>query len=198
MGIEHKNVFVGTNADGSETVFKEYSAENYADRTLGQGLIPLLLFGLLAGIGGPLFMVLGVLSYNGRFNYFFIPSLLFSSYIVYDASNGWLILSLLNIFLEPGAINFLFHLNVATIFVSILMLVGYGVIRAINSLQTYWFAVLTAFVIGFFVAKVITFEFGERWVYKKLKSREYSKEYTENPWNEGMTPAQIRAKYNIK
>ena len=95
MGIEHKNVFVGTNADGSETVFKEYSAENYADRTLGQGLIPLLLFGLLAGIGGPLFMVLGVLSYNGRFNYFFIPSLLFSSYLVYDAYNGWLILKIL-------------------------------------------------------------------------------------------------------
>jgi hypothetical protein len=120
-----KNVFRGTNADGSKFTVREYDFETFAHLEFGSAIA--LLFGsaLLGVFLAPLFFILSVLSFDGYSKIKFWVVMLISGYVLFDFTHGWLMLRVLDFMFEESSLNILFAINTG-VFVSCIGIVLFG------------------------------------------------------------------------
>jgi apolipoprotein N-acyltransferase len=151
-----KNVFKGTNADGSKFTAREYDFETYA--TLELGSVFTLLFGgaILGVFLAPLLFVLSVLSFDGYSKIKFWVTAIISAYVLFDFSHGWLMLRLLDFIFEESSLNILLAINTGVLICSVgFILIGGLLYRWIidtnESLSTRWVVYIVAVSIIFFI-----------------------------------------------
>lgn len=161
-----KNVFKGTNADGSKFTVREYDFETIAHLEVGS--LALMLFGgaILGVFLAPLLFVLSVLSFDGYSKIKFWITAIISAYVLFDFSNGWLMLRLLDFFFSESALNTLFAVNTGVLIGCVgLILIGRVLRESLGNF--YLVAVLFIFFIGFSFGKT-TVSTDTGWVRQEL------------------------------
>lgn len=169
-----KNVFKGTNADGSRFTAREYDFETFATLEVGSA-IAMLFGGVFIGVFlAPIFFILSVLSFDGFSKIKFWVVMLMSGYVLFDLSHGWLMLRVLDFMFEESSLNILFAINTA-VFISCIVFILLGrllyrwIVETNNSVSSRWVfyivAVCVMFLIGYNIGK--TDKVG--WVEQKLE-----------------------------
>lgn len=125
LNIFPKNVFKGTHADGTPFRIEEWDYGTLSQIEFFRNIF-MLIFGILVSFFvGPIMCIGAFLNQTDYRNYGNLFVILFCSYFLIDAHNGWLGLSVLNIFFSEDIINLLLAINVGCIIVSAtLFLIG--------------------------------------------------------------------------
>lgn len=118
-----KNVFKGTNSDGSRFTAREYDYETYATLELGNLIILILFGGLLSAILSPFVFIILLLGFNGRFSLMPLACIFFSGYFIYDANHGWLFMNVLSIIFDNDQMSFIYNMHYAILVASGVLLV---------------------------------------------------------------------------
>jgi hypothetical protein len=157
-----KNVFKGTNADGSKFTAREYDFETIAHLEVGSFILMLFGGAILGVFLAPLFFILSVLSFDGYSKIKFWVIMLISGYVLFDFSHGWLMLRLLDFMFDESSLNVLFAINTG-VFVSSIVLILVGgllyrwIIDTSNSVGSRWLfyiiSVCIMFLIGYNIGK---------------------------------------------
>ena len=157
-----KNVFKGTNADGSRFTAREYDFETFANLEVGSAIL-LLFGGVFIGVFlAPIFFILSVLSFDGYSKIKFWIVMLISGYVLFDFSHGWLMLRILDFMFDESSLNVLLAINTG-VFVSCIVFILLGsllyrwIIDTNNSVSSRWLfyivAVCVVFLIGYNLGK---------------------------------------------
>lgn len=191
-----KNVFKGTNADGSKFTMQEFDIEAIANIELFN-FFGLLFFGaFFCAFLSPIVIVLAIIGFNVRFNIMAVIALIFSGLFIYDCNNGWLI-SLVVSFLADSSNNYqlidtLYNIHYGIIFVSLyLILFGRVTGRFImrnsdDSIVRFLMIAMISFgifLVGLSVGDNITSKDNEWFV----KAHQWGK-YTKNPYDDVKDP----------
>jgi hypothetical protein len=162
-----KNVFKGTNADGSRFTAREYDFETIAHLEFGS-LVLILFGGAILGVFlAPLLFVLSVLSFDGYSKIKFWVTAIISAYVLFDLSHGWLMLRLLDFVFSEPSLNTLFAVNTGVLVASVGFILIGRVLR--ESLGNFYIvAVLVIFFVGFRIGKT-TVSTDTGWVRQELK-----------------------------
>lgn len=149
-----KNVFKGTNADGSRFTAREYDFETFAQLEFGS-LILMLFGGAVLGVFlAPLLFVLSVLSFDGYSKIKFWITGIISAYVLFDFSHGWLMLRLLDFMFDESSLNVLFAVNTGVLIACIgFVLIGRFLYESLGSRLFYILAILFMFFIGYNIGK---------------------------------------------
>lgn len=162
-----KNVFKGTNADGSKFTAREYDFETIAHLEVGSFILMLFGGAVLGVFLAPLLFVLSVLSFDGYSKIKFWVTAIISAYVLFDLSHGWLMLRLLDFVFSEPSLNTLFAVNTGVLIASVGFILIGRVLR--ESLGNFYIvAVLVIFFIGFRIGKT-TVSTDTGWVRQELK-----------------------------
>lgn len=162
-----KNVFKGTNADGSKFTAREYDFETIAHLEVGSFILMLFGGAVLGVFLAPLLFVLSVLSFDGYSKIKFWLTAIISAYVLFDLSHGWLMLRLLDFVFSEPSLNTLFAVNTGVLIASVGFILIGRVLR--ESLGNFYIvAVLVIFFIGFRIGKT-TVSTDTGWVRQELK-----------------------------
>ena len=162
-----KNVFKGTNADGSKFTAREYDFETIAHLEVGSFILMLFGGAVLGVFLAPLLFVLSVLSFDGFSKIKFWVTAIISAYVLFDFSHGWLMLMLLDFVFSEPTLNTLFAVNTGVLVASVGFILIGRVLR--ESLGNFYIvAVLVIFFIGFRIGKT-TVSTDTGWVRQELK-----------------------------
>ncbi|MBU3661140.1 MAG: hypothetical protein FGM14_14800 [Flavobacteriales bacterium] len=119
MNIFPKNVLVGKRKDGSKFTIEEYDYNTYAGLQSIDNIATLVCICLIAMIVSPILLLIVLLQFAGRFHIGFIICIVFSGYFVLDCYKGWILSSVLNIFVEGPVLSFFVKMNIACIGLSL-------------------------------------------------------------------------------
>ncbi len=181
-----KNVFKGTNSDGSRFTAREYDFETFANLEVGSFI--LMLFGgiCLSAIVSPILFLVTVFTFNGRVTILQILNVLISAYFLIDCYNGWVFLNIISIFFSDSALSILVNINVAIIFVNLVFIffgrfiynwISYGTDEDENEGKLWIFfmgIVVVLFMFGYSRGSKIT-KHHPSWVNKNLEIGDYKK-----------------------
>jgi len=117
-----KNVFKGTNSDGSKFTSREYDFDTYATLEMGNLFLVIIMGGLFSAFISPLIFLFLVLSFNGRFSLMPIACILFSGYFLYDANHGWIFTNILSIIFDNSQMSVIYNMHYGIIVASAVML----------------------------------------------------------------------------
>ena len=169
-----KNVFKGTNADGSRFTAREYDFETFATLEVGSGLL-LLFSGVLIGVFlAPLLFILSVLSFDGYSKIKFWIVMLISGYVLFDFSHGWLMLRILDFMFDESTLNTLFAVNTG-IFISCIVFILLGgllyrwIVDTNNSVSSRWIFYIVIVCVMFFIGYNIGKTDKTGWVRQELE-----------------------------
>jgi len=162
-----KNVFKGTNSDGSRFTAREYDFETFAHLEFGSLVLTLFGGAILGVFLAPLLFVLAVLSFDGYSKIKFWITGIISAYVLFDFSHGWLMLRLLDFFFSESSLNTLFAVNTGVLIGCIgVILIGRVLRESLGN--AYIIAILVIFFIGFGIGKTnLSTDTG--WVRQELK-----------------------------
>ena len=123
LDIFPKNIFKGTNSDGTTFRVEEWDYGTLAQIEFVESFFLLVAGIFIAAFIGPIYCVVALLHQNKFRNPFHIVIMLLCGYFVYDAAHGWIGLAALNLFLSEEAINWLIGINIASFITSFLLLI---------------------------------------------------------------------------
>lgn len=123
MNITPKNIYKGRNSDGSTFRVEEWDFATLANLELGGLFIAIIFCMALVSIISPIFAILSIITFSGRFNLMYVLGILFGTYFLYDCSNGWLGVLCLTFFATEPTINIIFRLNIVSIVLCSIFLV---------------------------------------------------------------------------
>ena len=181
-----KNVFKGTNSDGSRFTAREYDFETFANLEVGSFIVMLLGGVCLSAFVSPIMFLVTVFTFNGRVTVLQILNVLVSGYFLLDCYNGWIFLNLISIAFSDSTLTILVNINVAIIFVNLAFiffgryiynLISYGSDEDENEGKTWLFfmvIVVALFMFGYSRGKNIT-KHNTDWVNKNLEIGDYKK-----------------------
>lgn len=118
-----KNVFKGTNSDGSRFTAREYDYETYATLEIGNFFVVLIMGSLFSAFISPFLFIFLLLSFNGRFSLMPLACILFSGYFIYDANHGWIFMNILSIIFDNDQMSFIYNMHYAILVASGILLV---------------------------------------------------------------------------
>ena len=181
-----KNVFKGTNSDGSKFTAREYDFETFANIEVGSFFLMLLGGICFSAFVSPILFLITVFTFNGRVTVLQILNVLVSSYFLLDCYNGWVFLTLMSIMFSDSTLSVLVNINVAIIFVNLVLiffgrfiynLISYGGDEDENEGKLWIFfmgIVLVLFIFGYSRGSSITKHHPD-WVNKNLQIGDYKK-----------------------
>jgi hypothetical protein len=123
MNFRPEKVFLGKHADGSNLRIEEWNYDSRAGYELAGSFMSIFAGVLFVQIISPFLLVLTILGFNGRANILNIIGVVFGSYFLYDAYNGWLVTNFLHILLSEGIFNILIKLNAIAVVLHLILLV---------------------------------------------------------------------------
>lgn len=145
-----KNVHKGTNSDGTKFRVDEYDFNTYAGLELGKLAMGLLCFGLIAPFVSVIFFLCAIWNFDGRSRIEYPMCILLSTYFLFDAFKGWVVLCLVSIFFDENQINWLLGINAGIIICSLyLWIFGHSAANIIGKMTG--FAVRWLYMV-FFIA----------------------------------------------
>lgn len=166
FNIFPKNVFKGTNSDGTRFTANEYSF----DTILNLGMInTLLTFGFIAlffGFGSLVLLILGLFIYKGGSKWLFITTLILSFYFVVDATRGWFMLFILQFLFSENSLAIMVGINMGVMVCSLIMVCfGKGIKELALSFDfMYPLIILIGFFLGYTLGRPTT----QGWVKEKV------------------------------
>jgi hypothetical protein len=126
-----KSVFTWTNSDGSRTTAREYDYETFITLEFGSLLASLFSLALFGVFLSPFLLIIALLTFSGSFNLRFLACILVSSYVLFDAYQGWILLRLLDFLFSESQLNVLMAINAGVLLVSLIMFIFGGFIHGI-------------------------------------------------------------------
>lgn len=123
MDFRPEKLYLGEHANGKPLRIEEWSFDTRAGVELMGSLVNLFTVILFAQIISPFILVFIILGYNGRFSIYNLIGLIVGSYFLIDAYNGWIITTILKIFLSEGVMNVLIYLNAIAVILHAFILV---------------------------------------------------------------------------
>ena len=117
-----KNVFKGTNSDGSRFTAREYDFDTYANLELGNLFAVVVFGGLFSAFASPILFIFLLLAFNGRFSLMPLDCILFSGYFLYDANHGWIFTNILSIIFDNSQMSFIYNMHCGIILGSLVLL----------------------------------------------------------------------------
>lgn len=181
-----KNVFKGTNSDGSKFTAREYDFETFANIEVGSFFLMLLGGICFSAFVSPILFLITVFTFNGRVTVLQILNVLVSSYFLLDCYNGWVFLTLMSIMFSDSTLSVLVNINVAIIFVNLVLIffgraiynwISYGGEEDENEGKLWIFfmgIVVVLFIFGYSRGSSITKHHPD-WVNKNLQIGDYKK-----------------------
>jgi hypothetical protein len=128
MILTPKNTFKGRNSDGSTFRIQEWDFATLSSLELGGFLVMFIFCMAFISIISPLVTILAILSFSGRFNFMYMVSILFGGYFIYDCLHGWMGVLCLSFFASEPTIGLLVKLNIASVVVSVVLMIFGGFI----------------------------------------------------------------------
>lgn len=117
-----KNVFKGTNADGSRFTAREYDFETYANLEFGNFLLFLFASSLFYGFISPIIFIMILLTFDGKFSLLPLVCIFLSGFFICDANHGWIFTNLLSIFFDNSQMSMIYNMHYGIIVASIVLL----------------------------------------------------------------------------
>lgn len=121
MNFLPNNVYVGS-VGGQKIQVEEYNNETYAGMQFARACFILLFFGIIAPFISPLICLFILLGFNGRFKIGYLLCIIFSTYFLFDAYNGWLITAISSIAFDEYWMNKIIAMNAIVVTINIFLL----------------------------------------------------------------------------
>jgi len=131
MNILPRNIYKGRNSDGSSFRVEEWDYETLIGLELPGQIFVFILCLIIIPFVAPLFTILAILSFSGRFNLLYIPSLIFGGYFLYDCSIGYFSVLSLSFFIDEAIINLFVKANIIAVIVTLVLLLFGGLFRTL-------------------------------------------------------------------
>lgn len=117
LNITPKNVFKGTNSDGSKFTVKEWDFGTLANLNMASFFVMFIGCVFLCSIAPFILFIICVLTISGRIQILNVLGILVSAYFLLDCYKGWIGISALNIICDESQMKFMIALNL-TCFIS--------------------------------------------------------------------------------
>ncbi len=117
-----KNVFKGTNSDGSTFTANEWDYNTLANIQGASFLVILIISLLLCSVLSPILLIICIVMYNGKINALSLIGALIGLYFLIDCYNDWLAIMALGLFCDANDIKLLIAFNVASLITHIVMM----------------------------------------------------------------------------
>lgn len=121
-----KNVFKGTNADGSKFTMQEFDLETMANIDIANFFMVLFFGAIFSAFLSPIILVFAIIGFNGSFTFKPVITLLFSMLFIYDCNNGWMISTIVSFMADSSnnyqLIDTLYNIHYGIIFVSLYLI----------------------------------------------------------------------------
>lgn len=124
MNITPKNVFKGTNSDGTTFTVREWDYKTLNNIEGGVFLIGLVAGLVFCSIVSPLLIIVTIKTFKRKLALPSIIGLFFSLYFIIDYSHTWLVRLALNIFCDESTVKTLFIINIIALITHILLMIA--------------------------------------------------------------------------
>jgi hypothetical protein len=124
MNYTPRTVFTGTGTDGNKITMMQWDFNTWAQMQAFTHIYYLLIGLLISAILPPILLAFAIYYFDGRNKGLYIIGIILSSYFLYDCSHGWIVLCAINLFFDESTINYLVGLNVASLLLFCIFLIG--------------------------------------------------------------------------
>jgi hypothetical protein len=176
MQITPKNVFRGTNSDGTKFSAEEYDFTTFAQLEAAHVIVMLIAGLLFSSIASLIILVVALHAFTGRVIVPHVLGIVFAAYFLIDAYNGWLTLTVLSMFVSESTINFLIALNAGALVTHLVLAIfGWNIALFLRKKETTqdklvsFIGIVAAVLIGTFIitSRIVGSDKNKGWVDQK-------------------------------
>ncbi len=133
FNIFPKNVIKGETSDGKSFTANEYDFDTFANLQLINLGIFLIIGSLFCIIASPIFLIMIMVGFTGKFNFVYLSIPILSGYFILDCAKGWLMSLILNFFIEADTLVLFVGIHIGCIAVIVVLtLFGKFIFNTIN------------------------------------------------------------------
>ncbi len=205
LNITPKNVFKGTNSDGTKFTINEWDFGTLANLNIASLFVTFIGCVFLCSIAPFIFFIICVFTINGRPQILNILGILFSAYFLIDCYKGWIGTLTLNIVCDESQMKFMIGLNVACLITHLIFLFLTKTLYeySVGEKLIYFLILMCIFVFSYqLVGKPLAPKLGERVLFmyhsKYHSMEERDEKEAEIKKYENMTDEQIKTEAEDK
>lgn len=185
MNFAPRSVYQGQIGEQKFTM-NEYDFETRAGLDIANFLITTLACGIIAPFVSPLLCIFIILGFNGTFKIGYLICIFLSTYFLYDAYNGWLVMSLASFAFDEPKMNLIVGLNAGVLAINLFLLFFGGLMtKCIQAVVTkneegwgIYLGLLTILFYGAFIYAFLICKDNPDWVERNMGIGKYKIEQT--------------------
>lgn len=128
MKLTPNNILKGRTSSGERFTIRDWSFDVLAPIEMANFFLLLSLALLTSSFIAPVLTLLTLFFFKSGFRLSYLLILIVGGYMLIDAYNGWLMLTVLNLFMEESSINKLVLVNAISVFITLLLVFFNGFI----------------------------------------------------------------------